>query len=621
MSECNELELKPINDLLELSFFIPAYQRGYRWSKRQVTELLDDIKEFQQQAENSNKNAFYCLQPIVVKQHNGDWELVDGQQRLTTIYIILTYLKGILTLLGKSNYQLSYETREESAGFLEDINEERGEENIDFFHIAQAKKAVEEWFKAQDGTYQIKFIQTLLNDDETGKNVKVIWYQIDETENVTEVFTRLNMGKIPLVNAELVKALFLKSNNFAQDVEDSISKKPIQDLQQLKISQEWDAIEKRLQDDAFWYFISNKSITTNRIEFVLDLASRDLDSDGILDSDKLKIFLTFNRLLSTKGDKDKPVDVTREWLKIKQCFMTLEEWYNDRALFHLIGYLVSQNISIAQIFNVHQEALTKYDFRQTLLKLVFRETFKGREVESLSQEWLEDKLNTFTYESGAHKLRSVLLLFNVASLLANPASNARFQFDKYKDPSNAWDIEHIRSVASDMPNSKDKQKAWLENVVEYISSDEHVETYESDTETVSDEQNIRFEAQALLKTATFNNDLFETLYDKVREHYDPDGNEDVDNSIGNLTLLDSSTNRSYQNAVFPIKRARIISLDKKATFVPLCTKNAFLKYYSKQVDKMLYWEAKDSEDHQQAMVEMLLGFFQGVGVHQKGVRS
>lgn len=614
MSECNQLELKPINDLLELSFFIPAYQRGYRWSKRQVTELLDDIKEFQQQAENSNKNAFYCLQPIVVKQHNGDWELVDGQQRLTTIYIILTYLKDILTLLGKSRYQLSYETREESAEFLQDINEERGEDNIDFFHIVQAKTAVEEWFKAQDGTYQIKFIQTLLNDDDTGKNVKVIWYQIDESENVTEVFTRLNMGKIPLVNAELVKALFLKSSNFAQEVDDTKSKKPIQDLQQLKISQEWDAIEKRLQDDAFWYFISNKSITTNRIEFVLDLASRNLNDEGILDTDKLKIFLTFNRLLSNNNDKGKPVDVAHEWLKVKQCFMTLEEWYNDRALFHLIGYLVSQKVSIAHIFDLHQEALTKYDFRQLLLKLVFSKTFNGREIDTLSQEWLDERLNEFTYESGAHKLRPILLLFNLASLLANPATNACFQFDKYKLDS--WDIENIRSVASDMPNSKDKQKAWLENVVAYISSDESIEAEESDTDANNEELSIKLEATELLQT-NFNNDQFESVYNKVRAHYDPDGNEDVDNSIGNLTLLDSRTNRSYQNAVFPIKRARIIALDKKATFVPLCTKNAFLKYYSKQVDKMLYWEAKDSEDHQRAMVEMLLGFFKGVGVHQK----
>ena len=615
MSDCNELELKPINDLLELSFFIPAYQRGYRWSKRQVTELLDDIKEFQQQAENSTKSAFYCLQPIVVKKRNGSWELVDGQQRLTTIHIILTYLKDILTLLGKTRYKLSYETREESAEFLQDINEHRGNENIDFFHIVEAKKAVEEWFKAQDGTYQIKFIQTLLNNDDTGKNVKVIWYQIDETENVTEVFTRLNMGKIPLVNAELVKALFLKSSNFAKEVTDFNSKKPIQDLQQLKISQEWDTIEKRLQDDAFWYFISNKSISTNRIEFVLDLASRDLNSDGILDTDKLKIFLKFNRLLIAINDKEKTVDVAREWLKVKQCFMTLEEWYNDRALFHLIGYLVSQKVSITNIFDFHQASLTKYDFRQSLLKLIFSKTFNGREIDRLSQEWLNDRLNTFTYESGAHKLRPILLLFNVASLLANPATNARFQFDRYKLDS--WDIEHIRSVASDIPKNRDKRKAWLENVLDYISNDGLLELDKSEVSSIDKAQNIRTEAEALLASASFNDEQFETLYETVRKRYDPDGNEDVDNSIGNLTLLDSRTNRSYQNAVFPIKRARIIALDKKATFVPLCTKNAFLKYYSKQVDKMLFWETRDSEDHQRAMVEMLSAFFQGVGIHPK----
>lgn len=153
------------------------------------------------------------------------------------------------------------------------------------------------------------------------------------------------------------------------------------------------------------------------------------------------------------------------------------------------------------------------------------------------------------------------MLFNVASLLANPATNARFQFDKYKLDS--WDIEHIRSVASDMPNSKDKQKAWLENVVAYISSDESIEAEESDVDENSEELSIKLEATELLQAANFNNDQFEAVYDKVRAHYDPDGNEDVDNSIGNLTLLDSRTNRSYQNAVFPIKRARIIALDKR----------------------------------------------------------
>lgn len=138
----NELSIKPISELLDEKFYMPAYQRGYRWSERQVMELLNDIKEFQQQAEEGPKEAFYCLQPIVVKQRDDSWELVDGQQRLTTIFIILTYLKDIMTLLGKDRYSLSYETRENSAEFLNAINVERGEENIDFFHIVEAKEAV-----------------------------------------------------------------------------------------------------------------------------------------------------------------------------------------------------------------------------------------------------------------------------------------------------------------------------------------------------------------------------------------------------------------------------------------------------------------------------------------------
>ncbi|OUS31936.1 hypothetical protein A9Q99_02255 [Gammaproteobacteria bacterium 45_16_T64] len=598
----NELSLRPISALLNESFYIPAYQRGYRWTERQVTELLNDIKEFQQQAEEGSKDAFYCLQPIVVKQRSGAWELVDGQQRLTTIFIILTYLKDILTLLDKSRYQLSYETRETSAEFLNHIDDDRSDENIDFFHIVEAKKAVEQWFEAQDGTYKIKFVQTLLNDDDTGKNVKVIWYEINENEDATAVFTRLNMGKIPLVNAELVKALFLKSSNFDRDGKAS------RHLQQLNISQEWDAIEKRLQDDAFWYFVSNISMRTNRIEFVLDLAARSLSSENILGTGKLKIFLQFNHLFNEKN-----ADVVQEWLKVKQCFMTLEEWFNDRALFHLVGYLVSQKVAIEEIFDLSDSSQTKYEFRQALIERVFEKSFPNNDFSVLSKEMVEAELSQLSYDSGAKRLRAILLLFNIASLLANSITNSRFQFEKFKI--DLWDIEHIRSVATDMPSVKDKQKTWLSNVVDYISEDNTITAEERSVKDASTAQLIREDANILLKNASFDNDQFEAVYERVIALYDPSGDEDVDNSIGNLTLLDSSTNRSYQNAVFPIKRSRVIALDKQATFVPLCTKNAFLKYYSKQVDKMLFWEAKDSQDHQLAMVDCIYGIFCGKGVH------
>ena len=129
--------LMPVNDLLTKTFFVPAYQRGYRWTERQVEDLLNDIWEFQQE-EHENKQSFYCLQPLVVKERSGgDWEVVDGQQRLVTIFLILTYLKKILDILSKSRFTIAFETRSDTCGaFLQNIDLSQRDANIDYYHIS-----------------------------------------------------------------------------------------------------------------------------------------------------------------------------------------------------------------------------------------------------------------------------------------------------------------------------------------------------------------------------------------------------------------------------------------------------------------------------------------------------
>ena len=71
-------------------YVIPYYQRGYRWEDRHVKYLLEDIDNF-----INHGDGFYCLQPIVVAPVKGNdniWEVIDGQQRLITLYIIFKYL-------------------------------------------------------------------------------------------------------------------------------------------------------------------------------------------------------------------------------------------------------------------------------------------------------------------------------------------------------------------------------------------------------------------------------------------------------------------------------------------------------------------------------------------------
>ena len=243
----NNISIKTISDLLKSNFFIPSYQRGYRWTEQQVADLLNDINEFSpKEIPNSNEKTWYCLQPIVVKQKpENEWDVIDGQQRLTTIYLILYYLNQRYTEEGRTKlFELQYETRKDSAKYLKNElgKKEKDDTNIDYFHISTAYQTVKKWFKEKEveKSFEPKFYDS----------TKVIWYEVSTNEDSIDIFTRINSGKIPLTNAELIKALFLNSSNFAKADSEKLR------LKQLEIASEWDRIEYTLQDDSFWYFIN-----------------------------------------------------------------------------------------------------------------------------------------------------------------------------------------------------------------------------------------------------------------------------------------------------------------------------------------------------------------------------
>ena len=146
------IEQKSVRDIIDkkINFNVPAYQRGYRWDKINVTDLLDDLLEFMQ---DGSSGKFYCLQPLVVKKIGANqYNVIDGQQRLTTIFIILKYLEKLLEDENdiKEIYTINYETREGSREFLQEIaskTQEDSNKNIDYFYMYQAYKAVENWFE------------------------------------------------------------------------------------------------------------------------------------------------------------------------------------------------------------------------------------------------------------------------------------------------------------------------------------------------------------------------------------------------------------------------------------------------------------------------------------------
>ena len=594
----NQLRLRAIDELREESFHVPAYQRGYRWTKTQVVELLEDVWDFVR-SRGKAKGEFYCLQPIVVAPLDGkSWEIVDGQQRLTTLFLVLSFFNERFTEpYRKTLYSIDYKTRPNSAVFLKDPRPERSNENIDFFHMAAAGDALREWFR--DKTAHVNDIESAFLLD-----VKIIWYELAPGAKPLEVFQRLNIGKIPLTEGELVKALFLRAANFAGD------ESRLLQLRQLQIAHEWDAMERRLQEDDFWYFLTNQDRESNRIEFLLELcADRIKRPDGRpwRGSD---IFHVFSRRLSEPG-----VQAWSEWEQIKRTFLMLEEWFRDDTLHHMVGFLASRetidpHAAIKDAAGLADKAANKREFLRELKKEIFSRVFfrgQSRKIDFSTinlPTFIRESISNFDYSSDPTVIRSVLLLFNLASLLESD-TGARFPFGVFKREK--WDIEHIRSVQSRMPQRPDDQKRWLETFVKYLGGEDRRELGASDSD--NRRQEFVEQARALRSAHKFDGQAFADYFQRVQQVYDPYQDPEADNSIGNLTLLDARTNRGYVNAIFPIKRQTIIALDKVGKFVPLCTKNVFLKYYSRSVDRMLVWDRTDTEAHAGAICERLTNFF------------
>ena len=587
----SNISLKLVRELLGETFYIPAYQRGYRWTERQVSDLLGDVYAFQTSDENLSRDGFYCLQPIVVKQRKspGGWEVVDGQQRITTLFLILQHLnQRFAEEYRKELYDIDFETRENSKDYLTELDETQAENNVDYHFIFAAHQTIGDWFTGKDH---------LVNDFESAllNRVKVIWYELPESENAIDAFTRLNIGKIPLTNAELIRALFLRSKNFPQATAN---------LTQLKIAQEWDSMEKALQDDDFWYFlIKDHAPRPNRIEFIFDLITETentVPKNNRLTGDDLYSFHYFNETLTL--EETTPEDL---WTKIIKHFQILEEWYRNKELFHLIGYLINEGETVLRLIRLSSESNGKRAFRGELKDNIFSRLLsdQGTNREEIETDVLRDKIDRFlngleyeTNYSSIKIIKSTLLLFNIASIIANNQSIIRFRFDYFKKEK--WDIEHIHpvTVEQSMMANKDK-KAWLDMVYQYLSK-------------VPEAEDLKNKAGKMIGEDNYEDDeMFETLYMEILKHFGDCETHETENGIGNLALLDSGTNRSYKNAVFPIKRERLLDRDREGTFVPLCTRNAFLKVYSEKVDNLLFWSKDDQKDYRAAMTETLTQFF------------
>ena len=562
------IEQRSVRDIIDkkINFNVPAYQRGYRWNKLNVTDLLDDLLEFIQ---DGSSRKFYCLQPLVVKKIGENrYNVIDGQQRLTTIFIILKYLENLLKEKNGIDeiYTLCYETRKDSKDFLQNIaskTQDESNQNMDYFCMYQAYEAIKSWFENKNAS---ELLEIFTNSKDDKYHIEFIWYEVEDNEDEVKIFARLNSGKIPLTNAELIKALFLNIRNLkTRSAPKECSENEII-TKQIEISKEWDEIEYTLQDDDFFKFLTKNDYPT-RIELLFEILS------GVKNTelDRYAIYRHFS-------DMAKEGDLSHIWTDIKKIFLTFKFWFKDTEYYHLVGFLVVSGISnIKEIYGKAKDE-TKSDFN-IFLKKKIKEKIK-----------IED-IDRFDYEKNRKDIENILLFFNIATILNNKSSNIRFSFSEFS--TKRWSLEHIHAQNDKGLKDKKAQDVWLENMKKYIKED-------------AIEDTIKEKIDSFIKG--IENNHFSELQTQILNRF---GDEELLNMHGieNLALLAAENNSSLSNGPFIEKREKIIEMDKDGEFIPICTKNVFLKYYTKNLSNVYFWSKQDQEDYKDSIIKILEIFF------------
>ena len=601
-------------------FVIPSFQRGYRWEEKQVLDLLEDIKQFAN--DDTTNSDSYFLQPIVVKAttYNGEymWEVLDGQQRLTTMLLVLKeLLRGYMTPKDINKYSpllynITYTNRPQL-----DFGAPNAADNIDSYYLSTAYSVIAKWCESNEDFTDI--IRCLFYQS-AKRQVKIIWYAIDEDSTdllSINIFNRLNKGKISLTSSELIKALFI------MDYELSSENKVLAAEQ---LSMEWNEMERKFQGDNFWYFISDDNVgAQTRIDILFDFVTQRPDvSDTDYSYREFQKLYDFCREQERNKTHDTFVgewakdmsNMQDAWKQVRKTYDRLVAWYEDNLYYHYVGYLVAIGFTPLQIYNhlereksintVHE--WTVEDTKNSLRRMMMEKFKEGTKYLS------KDEIDNFEY--GSEYVTRVLLLFNIES--CRKGHNVRFAFDNYKKEN--WDVEHVDSQNDATLQEYDDRMRWLE-LVKFILELEGTER-SNELAMICNNHISTFKTNGKVNVETYRD-----FYVTINKYYSREGNEkeeDVDltnkrkDYLSNLTLLDSSTNREYKDAPFAYKRYYLIEKDKEGKcFIPVCTRNLFLKYFSNSNSNASYldnmrWNSADRKDYMDAIHKIVDPIFDSI---------
>ena len=234
MTDKIDSKMLPIKDIFKKWFCIPNYQRSYVWEKDQVSDLLDDIYEAYLKNKGIKDKGEYFLGSLVLKSNNTedktyvDYDVLDGQQRLTTLFLIIAVIRDFNTDCQKTASKFIYQEA--------DIYENIPERSRIIFNVRDdVKKFIDKFVIPKNATLKIEelknetqytknisiknmantiiFAHEYLKQKEIDdlfaylcNNVMLIYVATENLDDAFKLFTVLNNRGIKLRNADILKA-------------------------------------------------------------------------------------------------------------------------------------------------------------------------------------------------------------------------------------------------------------------------------------------------------------------------------------------------------------------------------------------------------------------------------
>lgn len=552
------IRLKYIEELIneKIEFAVPDYQRGYKWTTENINELLSDIITLKDGEE-------YCLMPIIVRPTKNDHgkdviEIVDGQQRLTT-------LRLLIDAICNDDQQCKYSIPEECYNELDIKNKENAVNTIKSFGKRPELKG--------------KLLPT------AGKKHSpfyFIWYEINGTPiDAVNTFNRVNSWKIPLKESELAKA-----HIFSAFGPDNYAERRMANIK-------WTNLEKLFNNPNFFSFFTIGKSKDQLIEY--ESAHMDLLLEiwaNILDEDReAQRYPIYKKITENK------IDGATLLVQLEKVANVMKFIHEDRVSYHLASYLLlRKKISVANMVDSYKEG-NRHGIKDLLEKVEKEQFFERNDGKLCINRESIEKLSYWNKSSDYKIQKDILTLYNICDSLAN---NTYHEFyPTVLHSSQNWTLEHIHAKSE-----RSKKENEIKSIIDLLNKRF---TAEKERNWL-DDQKKAFEGDI---DSFYDKILYPLLsgvnIDDIRPDIDSDDIDEpwYETSIMNLALLPYKENSSFNNSTYLEKIEKLKSFDL-SSYIPKCTLQCFSKEaFSDSDEPNEFWTKKKGERYLQTIISTI----------------